>query len=310
MALVTLVGSAAAAQAQSCSFSMPSFDFGDIDLTTGSTFDLTANLTITCTGIANTTIRVCPNIEAGTGGHSGSGDPRYMLNGANQLGFNIFRNAALTREWGSRFWPHSNPPQPRVNLDGTGNGVRTRPVRVRIYGGQTTLPVGLYSTSFSGAHTLFAYDYFFGQNCGTIGATNATQVPFTIQANHIGSCTVVANNLDFGILSVLSSNNDAATTMSVTCTSGASYQVGLNGGLTGATDPSQRKMSFGANQITYGLYQDAGRTQPWGDTLGTNTVTGTGTGSAQNISVYGRVPAQTTPQAGAYSDTIVVTVTY
>jgi len=288
---------------------MPSFDFGDIDLTTGAVFNLTANLTATCTGIPGNQIRFCPNIEGGTGGHA-SGDPRHMLNGVNQLNYNIFRNGSFTNTWGSRFWPFSNPPQPRLTLNASGNGSRTRPVRVRIYGGQTTAPLGLYSTSFTGANTLFSYDYFTGQNCGAIGTTNGVQVPFTIQANHIGSCTVTATDMNFGSLTLLTANSDATSTVSVTCTSGASYNVGLNGGLSGATNPTLRKMTLGVNEITYGLYQNAARSTPWGDTIGTNTVVGTGTGSAQTLTVYGRIPPQTTPIAGSYSDTIIVTVTY
>lgn len=297
------------ASAQSCTFTMPNIDFGDIDLTLGTAFDLTANLTITCSGIPNARIRYCPNIEGGTGGHA-SGDPRYMLSGASQLGYNIYRNNGFSRVWGSRFWPYSNPPQPRIRLNGAGVFSGTRAVRVRIFAGQTTLPTGLYSTSFSGSHTLFAYDYFTGQNCSVIGTTNAVQVPFTIQANHVGSCSVAANDMNFGTLTLLTANADATTTLDVTCTSGASYQVGLGGGLSGATDPTQRRMVAGADHITYGLYQDAARAVPWGDTLGSNTVAGVGTGAAQTLTVHGRIAPQATPPPATYSDTIVVTVTY
>ena len=48
----------------------------------------------------------------------------------------------------------------------------------------------------------------------------------------------------------------------------------------------------------------------WGTTIGTDTVTGTGNGTAQAITVYGRVPPQTTPPAATYNDTVNVTVTY
>ncbi len=70
-------------------------------------------------------------------------------------------------------------------------------------------------------------------------------------------------------------------------------------------------MTNGSDGITYGLYKDAARSQLWEDanTPG-STVAGTGTGSAQSATVYGRVSAQGTPSAGAYSDTVVVTVTY
>ena len=52
------------------------------------------------------------------------------------------------------------------------------------------------------------------------------------------------------------------------------------------------------------------RTQPWGNSSGVITAAGTGSGLAQSLTVYGRVPAQTTPSPGAYTDTVVVTLTY
>ena len=48
----------------------------------------------------------------------------------------------------------------------------------------------------------------------------------------------------------------------------------------------------------------------WGNTVGTNTIAGTGSGGSQSYTVYGRVPPQTTPAAATYTDTITVTVTY
>ncbi|MFO0991269.1 MAG: spore coat U domain-containing protein [Hyphomicrobiales bacterium] len=101
-------------------------------------------------------------------------------------------------------------------------------------------------------------------------------------------------------------------TIAVTCTSGRPYTIGLNGGLSGATNPTQRRMRNLAQTsfITYGIYRDTARTLGWGETIGVNTLAGTGTGNVQNYTAYGRVPAQTTPAPQTYSDTIVVTVTY
>jgi len=65
---------------------------------------------------------------------------------------------------------------------------------------------------------------------------------------------------------------------------------------------------MGASIITYGIYQDPARTQPWGDALGT-TLGDTGNGLAHHIT-YGRVPPQTTPTPGTYTEAIVVTLTY
>ena len=48
----------------------------------------------------------------------------------------------------------------------------------------------------------------------------------------------------------------------------------------------------------------------WGNTVGTDTVAGTGNGASQAYTIRGRVPIQTTPAPGAYADTVTVTVTY
>ena len=47
-----------------------------------------------------------------------------------------------------------------------------------------------------------------------------------------------------------------------------------------------------------------------GETAGVDTVAGTGSGVAQDIDVYGRVPANQTSSAGSFADTVTVTVTY
>lgn len=67
--------------------------------------------------------------------------------------------------------------------------------------------------------------------------------------------------------------------------------------------------SGGTQTVGYNLYTSSAYTTAWGDgTGGSSTVAGTGL--AQSTTVFGRVPAQTTPQAGTYTDTIIVTVTY
>jgi spore coat protein U-like protein len=97
----------------------------------------------------------------------------------------------------------------------------------------------------------------------------------------------------------------------VVCTRGAPYQIALGAGLNdGGLGVDARKMKAGSATIAYQLYRDASRTLVWGNTLNTDTKGGSGDGSTQNHTVYGRVPAQTTPAPGTYSDTIVVTIEY
>ena len=43
---------------------------------------------------------------------------------------------------------------------------------------------------------------------------------------------------------------------------------------------------------------------------GAASANGTGNGSAQTLTVYGQIAAQTTPAPGAYADTVNVTVTF
>lgn len=69
-------------------------------------------------------------------------------------------------------------------------------------------------------------------------------------------------------------------------------------------------MVNGANLLAYALYSDSGRTTNWGNTVSTDTVPGTGNGSAQTLTVYGRIAAAQYVTPGSYADTITATITY
>jgi spore coat protein U-like protein len=309
-AVIALAVSASAAAAQSCTISMPDVNFGTIDLTAGINFSTTVTMTANCTGTANQTVRVCPNFNAGSGGVNGSGSVRYMLNGANQLQYNIYRNTAYTTVWGSRTWGlPPTPPTVSVALNGSGVGTRTQVARVRVPLGQGALPVGFYTSSFAGAQTRVNYGYSTAGSCAAITTANLnpTLLPFNVNATAGGGCSVTATDLDFGTVTGFPSNVDAANTISVRCPPATPYTIGLNGGLAAAVSPTARKLDNGADQITYGIYIDPTRLIGWSNTV---TVPGTGNGAFQNYTAYGRIPPQATPAADIYDDTIVVTVTY
>jgi spore coat protein U-like protein len=87
--------------------------------------------------------------------------------------------------------------------------------------------------------------------------------------------------------------------------------VGLSPGASTGATVTTRAMTSAANAtVSYAVYRDSGHTQNWGQTVGTDTLSGTGTGAVQNYTAYGSVAAQTTPAAGAYTDQLTVTVTY
>lgn len=134
------------------------------------------------------------------------------------------------------------------------------------------------------------------QDSGTFDAT----------AEVAGVCEITAGNaLAFGTYNpVAATAVSGTTTVSVTCADGtAGTEVGL--AYTGS-------MSDGAatpNTLTYGLFQDAGHTTGWGDTVDVDRQAVTADGTAQVMTVFGNIDSgQTTAPVGLYSETVTATV--
>lgn len=136
------------------------------------------------------------------------------------------------------------------------------------------------------------------------------KMPVTITIDNACLISTAPTTLNFGAQGVLAENVDNTSTMSVTCTTGTTYSIGLDAGENGSGNVDKRTMSSGTDFIAYQLYSDSARATVWGDTIGTDTVKSEGTGSAQLYTVYGRVPPQATPPAGVYNDTVLVTLTF
>jgi spore coat protein U-like protein len=58
------------------------------------------------------------------------------------------------------------------------------------------------------------------------------------------------------------------------------------------------------------MFRDSARTLNWSNTVGSDTLSSTGNGNAQLSNMFGRLAAGQVVPVGAYSDTIIVTVTY
>ncbi|MFY9589890.1 spore coat U domain-containing protein [Rickettsia endosymbiont of Halotydeus destructor] len=144
----------------------------------------------------------------------------------------------------------------------------------------------------------------------TAATTNTT---FQVTATILDACSISANALNFGSY-VYTANSDQITTINVTCTNGTTYKIGLDAGLASGATTSTRKMRGTPNTRTlnYSLYQDSGRTTNWGNIVGTDTVPGLGNGTAQAVTVYGRIPSgqNTAFVDSTYADTITVTLTF
>lgn len=149
-----------------------------------------------------------------------------------------------------------------------------------------------------------------GQAANAATATTTFQVTATV-AN---ACAVSATDLAFGTYNQTAGTaTDNISTVTVNCTTDAAYTVALSAGTgTGATVASRKMASGATNLLSYTLYRDSGRTQLWGVTTGTDTVPGTGNGTGQALTVYGRIFANqsATAPAGSYADTVTATVTF
>lgn len=118
--------------------------------------------------------------------------------------------------------------------------------------------------------------------------------------------SVSPSDVNFGSILSSATDADAVGTLNVNCTQGTDYSIGLDDGQN-ATGGS-RRMVKGSDSVAYDLYLDPARSNRWGDSE-SDSATGTGSGSVQAISVYGRIASANSP-AGNYSDVVVATVTY
>ncbi|HEX6376217.1 MAG TPA: spore coat U domain-containing protein [Allosphingosinicella sp.] len=121
------------------------------------------------------------------------------------------------------------------------------------------------------------------------------------------SCNVNPSGVSFGAYDPLSSSPlDGVGNIAISCDASTSFAISLS---TGAGSYAERRMSSGGAALTYNLYTDASRLTPWGDGSGGSSTVSM-TGAAADIPVYGRMAAHQNVPAGAYADTIVVTITY
>lgn len=140
--------------------------------------------------------------------------------------------------------------------------------------------------------------------------TETTTMPVT--ATVLNVCTVSALALAFGNYNPTSATaTDATTTISVLCTLSQAYTVRLSQGVNGIAVTARRLIrTSGTDLLGYSLHRDSARTLNWGITDATDALAATGTGLTQTHTVYGRIPAGAAVAAGAYTDTVTVTVNY
>ncbi|MGA2674758.1 MAG: spore coat U domain-containing protein [Terracidiphilus sp.] len=269
------------AEAVSCSTYASSLVFGTYF---GSTIDVTGSVTV-----------ICPQgtaYDIGLNAGIAPGDTittRAMTGGAggqSSLGYVLYSNAAYTNNWGNSAgtgW-----------VAGTGTGsAQTYTIYAQIPANEIS-PVGSYTDTITASVT---------------GNFSTVTAQFSVTSTVMAGCNISANALNFGTYA--GSLTNATTNIFVTCTPSTSYNVGLNAGTaSGATVTTRAMTGPGTSLLAYSLFSNPAMSINWGQTIGANTVIGTGTGVQQSLTVYGQIPAGQVVNPGSYTDTITATVTY
>ncbi len=311
--MVWLLLSSVAVLAQgACSSTSTDIVFGPVDTLSSAGVDVTGTITVTCNigiGVISTgalSIRLGP----GSGGTSGGFRRMASPGTGTLLTYQLYRDASRTQVFGDLGGVGGQG----VNLSGSSllslGSSFTLPVTVygRVFGSQSGVIPGNYLSNYqSGLDIRIDYQFctlLLFCTSGTIGA------PFTVSASVAPDCRVSATELAFGSVGLLSAPVDATSQITVTCTANSPYQIGLGDGLHASAPLARRMQGNPGDHVSYDLYRDAARSLPWGPVNSGAAQSGTGLGTSQVFSVFGRVPAQSTPPPGTYRDTVVVTVTY
>ena len=307
--LTGIAGWSTPAAALACQATVAAPIFGAVNLLPGGATSALGSLSVSCTGAANEkniNVVACPSINAGTGNAGAAGPQRFLKSGNAQIAFNLYQDA-YTTVWGDINMAGAAPPRLVISLDASGAGVANVALYARIAGGQGNAATGNYASDFL---VTVRSTTSTSLSCASVITNPAAPTAFSVNASYASNCLIQTSNLDFGTIGSLNAVIDAETMLAVTCSTGSTYTVGLDGGTANAVDPTARRLSKSGNtDVIYGLYRDASRAQPWGTSIG-SVNGGAGNGTAQTYTVFGRIPKQPFPATGLYQDTIVVTVGY
>ncbi len=99
---------------------------------------------------------------------------------------------------------------------------------------------------------------------------------------------------------------DSTGRVTANCSDGVSAMVAMNPGLGG--NFAGRRMQGPGGSLAYQLYANPAHNMVWGD--GTAGSVLAPLSSSGGVTIYGRMPAGQIAAAGAYSDTILVTISF
>lgn len=187
------------------------------------------------------------------------------------------------------------------------------PVYLRTVAGQT-VAAGSYTLTLNMTVT-----YNICTSVSALGAcltpqTGSGVIPITVTVVLSNDCTAItAPNISFGSAPLVARFGAISQTISVLCSKGSTYTVGLSNG--NNASGSVRNMASGTNRLSYEIYKGTSSDR-WGPS-GTERV---GSAAANTVSTDGLtrsynytarvLTTQNTPPAGNYSDSVVVDIAF
>lgn len=331
MAAITL-GRPCVAQSVSCAApTISNVQFGSVTLQSG-TVNVSGSINWSCTSTGilgillspQANVQMCLNLNTGSGG--AQANPRLLKNtgNASTLNYQLYSDAADTQIWGST--GTAGTPTPlgiAVNIPAgllfSTTVTGSTPFYAQLPGAQTSPTVGSYSSALT-AMVSGSYNMNTGvqpSSCsGGSNVLNTTSAGFSAAATVLKACLVTATNINLGSVPSTAINTTANGTLSVTCTNGTPYFVGLapsNGSTTGAGTMTG-SISGNTDKVPYQLTSTPGPGgTPWGNTATSisvgNGVAGTGSGLVNPLTMYATAAsANFTPDT--YADTVTVNVNY
>ncbi|MHC5785256.1 Csu type fimbrial protein [Pseudomonas idahonensis] len=203
-----------------------------------------------------------------------------------------------------------------LGLLGSATVAKTVPIYMGTITG-SNVAAGVYTENLS---IFWSWNY-----CAGIGALgiclgrdigSGTQA-LTVNMTVSNDCVITAPNISFGSAPVVSAfATVTGQTISLSCTKGSAYTVGLSDGQQPVSAGGRRRMISGSNYLAYDIFKSAGNTR-WGSVgsarrsstdAEVNPGNGLGTGSQifnYNARIY---TDQNTPPAGTYIDNVVLDV--
>ena len=251
----------------------------------------------------------CLQVGIGSGGVTFAN--RTMTTGGNSLQFKVTGGSAFPGNVGDDTTYPRIGPLVAVLPSGGASTTFNIGLAIEVPAPSAAPAPGTYTSNFTGrSMRLYYTDSTTPTTCAALiaGTRRTTSGTMNVRATIARQCSVSATPMNFGTTGNLAALRDTTATVAVLCNASTPVNVLMDNGLYG-TGPTTRQMGVSTRRVTYGIYRDVARTQPWGATIGTNTAAATVT-SVTNFTAYGRVPAQTTPGSGTYTDVVLITVNY